>query len=245
MRFGSPIAQAAQPFTTGQYDTLANIALPTGFTNVIESVIAKNSYTAISIACGGLQPGQVPICGSVANSNALTSGVIFSGSFGNNQNGLAQLILPVFCNAGDTLVIKLFFLQAPTSGSLTILGLTNTIPPPVRPDGRCYPLGLFGVQGLATGTIIATPPATMRIMIKHANVVVNQAGVVVAGITITQTGNVMNIAQAACGTNTPTGMGETVDDTGILCDSGTGVALNTTVAASYVNGNILYDLVPV
>lgn len=242
MQFGNPLIAVAQ-FTPGQVDQLytGTSGTTAGAGSLIIPVIALNSYVAVAI----VNAGAVPNCVAVeAFNNSASVAVGSSCGVPRQPNANDLLILPISCNAGDTLDVVFDVNAASTGHAVSIVGLTSYPNLPLqRPDGRLYPMGNFSASTflIAAGStpLIAAPGAGLRIHIHSLSFSCTGSGAGLGG-SINAT---VNTVAGPIVESTQAGMFTMAPPQGILCDTNTAVNLSQSGAGA-TTGSVLYDIVP-
>lgn len=251
MKFGTPIVNPAQPFIQGQVDQL--FAGPSGTSGapsvLIFTLAALNSYDAIAIT----NAGAINNCVYAAVLNNSKNGLGSSCSVPKQANANDEVILPIQCAPGDTIVVALGLIAASANNpNIAIYGLTNySFNTQFRPDGRAYPLGLFGLNiaaaALGTTTVLAAPPGGFRYFIKSVSGWVSAPAAGGSPVNVTGTVNgTAGIIIASCPTPAASQVGSVNIDypEGFLTDQATALQITCGFNAAFGAAlSIIYDIV--
>lgn len=254
MKFGNPIASPAVPFINGQYDSLGSQGVNTGAAGVIYYFIAQNSYSALLVQAYGGNVAVPVACSAANNTQAADTGLgsgsgyfTWSSEFprwtGSAAGPAPQVVmLPFYCVPGDVIAVTVVFNAIPTAGPqsyITVWGLTDTMPPPFRADGRVHPQGIHVVSqqiNNTTANLVVAPPSPLRIMLKTLYAAIS--GSAQCLITVVKTGVSQPIF---VGSASSTGVVYEWES-GMLIDVGQNITISSQGTAATIFGSAIYDL---
>lgn len=252
MKFGTPVSLSGAGYQQGQYDPLLTnhpVApiVSAGVQTFI--VIPINSYDSLTVFINGVSNA---LWVQIVN-NSVPNSPIFSAAV-SPRPGPWTTVLPCIANAGDAIAVNIYFSGSGGNGNITVVGLTNTPPPPYRTDGRSYPLGIFLANGAAQGNTnpIVSNGATngQRMMLRSMTVSYNNAGTqsnVYLLCTINGNANTPLYSANLLGTS-PIGVGGGAFsqewESGLLLDAGTGISAQSSNVSAIINASLQFDLVP-
>ena len=135
---------------------------------------AKHAYNSLSVTLTGW--ADTPVCFSVTNAE----NQIWVAPFAPEFTGLRpymQATAPLTCASGDTLTVTIYTITALTALTVSVNAMTTGPVPPVRSDGRVFPLG----SAVAVSTVAAAAGA-LRYMLKSVEVYAHMGGAATTGV---------------------------------------------------------------
>lgn len=234
--------------TGNAIDFLVKFTKTTTVGSIVEVVTftAPKVYGALLVVLTTPKTGVVPYCALAYDSSMASShGWVptFVAAFANGRPGQTaqyQAVVPFANDAGDKCTVSVR-MSGTSKGTLTIYGLTRNPGVALRPDGRAHPLGSLSggtvAASNATVTLVAAPPAPLRILVAGLNI--DSTSPTGSGLLygIMNGGYAFLIRQRGHG-STP----YPVPPGGILLDPGTALKLQS-FSAHYVAAQVIYDLV--